>query len=132
MSQSDPIGDMLTRIRNASAVRLESVEMPHSKLRVEVARILKSEGFIADYTTEKAGVKSSLKIYMKYGQGRQAVIRGLRRISKPGVRRYAPSTKIPRVVGGTGIAILSTSRGLITDREARKTRIGGEVLCYVW
>lgn len=129
---TDPIADTLTRIRNASAARLESVVMPHSKMRSDIVTILKREGFITDALTEKEGVHKSLKLYMKYGQDRAPIIRGLRRVSKPGLRRYVPSTDIPKVVGGMGIAILTTSKGLMTDREARKAKIGGEVLCYVW
>jgi small subunit ribosomal protein S8 len=132
MSVTDPIADTLTRLRNAAQARLETVEMPHSKMRSDIASILKKEGFITDAITEKEGVQKALKIYMKYGQDRVAIIRGLRRISKPGLRRYVPATKIPKVVGGMGIAIISTSQGVMTDRDARKAKVGGEVLCYVW
>ncbi len=129
---TDPIADTLTRIRNASHAKLESVDMPHSKMRADIAGILKREGFITDALTEKAGAHKTLKIYMKDGQDRAPIIRGLRRVSKSGLRRYVPATEIPKVVGGTGIAILTTSKGVMTDREARKANIGGEVLCYVW
>ncbi|HMP75636.1 MAG TPA: 30S ribosomal protein S8 [Kiritimatiellia bacterium] len=131
MSLSDPIADMLTRIRNASRARAANVAMPHSRLKGEIARILKSEGYIADFDAEKEGVRKSLRLRLRY-RGDEPVIRGLRRVSKPGLRRYVPVEKVPRVVGGTGIAILSTSRGVLTDHEARKTGVGGEVLCYIW
>ncbi len=132
MSLCDPIADMLTRMRNAGRAGLDTVEMPHSKLKGEIARILKKEGYIADYVMEGQGGKKQLRVYMKYAANRMPVIRGLRRISKSGLRRYANADQAPRVVGGMGIAIISTSRGLMTDREMRKNRLGGEVLCYVW
>lgn len=131
MSLSDPISDMLTRIRNASRNGAPDVAIPHSRLKGEIARILKSEGYIVDTEADKEGVRKTLRLRLRY-RGEQPVIRGLRRISKPGLRRYVPVDKIPRVVGGTGIAILSTSRGILTDREARKVGVGGEVLCYIW
>jgi len=132
MSVSDPISDMLTRIRNASRTRAPEVAMPHSRLKGEIARILKSEGFIADVAADQDGVRKSLRLQLRYlGDGRP-VIRGLRRVSKPGLRRYVAVDKVPRVVGGLGVAILSTSRGLLSDREARKANVGGEVLCYIW
>lgn len=129
---NDPIADTLTRIRNAGAAGLETVSMPHSRMREQLGLILKREGFITDCVSEPAGDRKALKLYMKYGQNKQPIIRGLRRISKSGLRRYVPATEIPRVVGGMGIAILSTSRGVMTDREARQNKVGGEVLCYVW
>ena len=132
MSVSDPIADMLTRIRNASRAGLEVVQMPHSILKSEIARALKKEGFIADFVTEGHGGKKTLCIYMKYGVNQSPVIRGLRRVSRPGLRRYVSSKKVPRVVGGMGVAILSTSKGVLTDREARAEKTGGEVICYVW
>jgi small subunit ribosomal protein S8 len=134
MNVTDPIADMLTRIRNASSAKLDVTEMPHSILKGEVARILKKEGFIADYVTEGHGGKKNLRVFLKYGAGasRPPVIRGLRRISKPGLRRYVATTKLPRVMGGMGLAILSTSKGILTDREAREQKAGGEVLCHVW
>jgi small subunit ribosomal protein S8 len=132
MSVCDPIADMLTRIRNASRAGLETTEMPHSMMKAEIARIMKKEGFIKDYVTEGHGGKKNIRVYLKYGAGRTAIVRGLRRISKPGLRRYATAPKVPRVVGGMGVAILSTSRGIMTDRDARAARIGGEVLCYMW
>lgn len=132
MSLSDPIADMLTRIRNASSARLEIVKMPHSKMKSEIARVLKKEGFIADFVMEGHGGKKDLCVYLKYGSGQSPVIEGIRRISRPGLRRYVPASNLPRVVGGMGIAILSTSKGILTDREARSVKTGGEVLCYVW
>lgn len=132
MSVNDPIADMLTRIRNAASARLETVEMPHSRMKGEIARVLKDAGLISDYRTEKQEGRPELQITLKYARGRQPLIRGLRRISKPGLRRYTSAVDAPRVVGGMGLAIISTSKGLMTDREARKARLGGEVLCYVW
>jgi small subunit ribosomal protein S8 len=132
MSLQDPISDMLTRIRNAFTAAKESVDIPHSKMKAEIARLLKREGYILDYSTEADGVKKTLRVFLKYGQDQEPVIRGIRRISKPSLRRYVSSGDIPRVLGGLGVAILSTSTGLLTDREARKQQVGGEVLCYVW
>ena len=132
MSVGDPIADMLTRIRNASRARLETTEMPHSLMKAEIARIMKKEGFIRDYVTEGHSGKKNLRVYLKYTGGRVPIIRGLRRISKPGLRRYTQAAKVPRVVGGMGLAILSTSRGIMSDRDARAGKVGGEVLCYVW
>lgn len=131
MSMSDPIADMLTRIRNASRAGLRDVAVPHSRLKGEIARILKSEGYIVDFETEEDGAKKTLRLRLRY-RGEKPVIRGLRRISKPGIRRYVQAADVPRVLGGTGVAVLSTSRGVLTDREARKAGIGGEVLCYIW
>lgn len=132
MSVCDPIADMLTRIRNASRAGLEVAQMPHSAMKSEIARVLKKEGFIADYVTEGHGGKKNLRVYLRYSAGRAPVIRGLKRISRPGLRRYAQAAKAPRVVGGMGIAILTTSQGILTDREARASKVGGEVLCYAW
>lgn len=132
MSMSDPIADFLTRIRNARAARLETLEMPHSKLKNEIARILKREGYIRDYSTEGSGGKRVLRIYMKYSGDERPAIEGLKRISRPGLRRYVGADEIPRVLGGMGIAILSTSVGVLTDSEARKKRVGGEVMCHIW
>jgi small subunit ribosomal protein S8 len=123
---------MLTRIRNASAARLETVEMPHSGIKGEIARVLKQEGLITDFKTEKQQGFPELQITLKYARGRRPLIRGLRRISKSGLRVYTAAADAPRVIGGMGMAILSTSQGLMTDRQARKSKIGGEVLCYVW
>jgi small subunit ribosomal protein S8 len=132
MVLTDPIADMLTRIRNANMAEKKDVQMPHSKMKSEVARILKSEGFIKDYTMENEDGKSILKVFLKYTIEREPVIQGLRRISKPSCRKYVASTEVPRVLGGIGIAILSTSSGVMTDNEARKQNVGGEVLCYIW
>ncbi len=132
MTMTDPIADMLTRIRNAGMVSHESVQMPSSKLKLELAKVLKSEGFIADYSEEKADKFKVLTITLKYDQNRKPVITKLQKVSKPGLRTYAKSKALPQVLGGMGIAIISTSKGLLTDRKARKENLGGEVLCYVW
>ena len=132
MSVSDPISDMLTRIRNASRAGQAEVAMPHSRLKAEIARILKTEGYIAEVAAEQDGVRKALRLRLRYRSGAKPVLRGLRRVSKPGLRRYVSVDKVPRVVGGTGVAILSTSRGVLSDREARKAGVGGEVLCYIW
>jgi small subunit ribosomal protein S8 len=132
MSLSDPIADMLTRIRNAYAAELEVTEMQHSRMKSEIARILKREGYIRDFTTEGGGGKRALRVFLKYGPNHEAGIEGIRRISKPGLRRYVSSSDLPRVLGGLGVAILSTSSGVMSDREARDQKVGGEVLCYVW
>jgi len=132
MSFNDPVSDMLTRVRNAAAANHTTVDIPHSRLKAEIARILKREGFIVDYTVEQEGSRSYLRLRLKYGRGEKSVIRGLSRISKPGLRKYVGSDEVPRVFGGMGLAILSTSRGLLTDREARRSKLGGEVVCFVW
>jgi small subunit ribosomal protein S8 len=132
MTVTDPIADMLTRIRNANLVSHESVEMPSSKLKVELAKLLKSEGFITDYAEETSGKFKVLKITLKYDEKNKPVITKLQRVSKPGLRTYAKSKNLPQVLGGLGIAIVSTSKGLLTDRKARKENLGGEVLCYIW
>ena len=132
MVLTDPIADMLTRIRNANMAEKKNVQMPHSKMKSEIARLLKSEGFIKDYTMENEEGKSVLKIFLKYTVEREPVIQGLRRISKSSCRKYVAADEVPRVLGGIGIAVLSTSSGLMTDNEARKQNVGGEVLCYVW
>lgn len=132
MNLTDPIGDMLTRIRNASRVKAEVVEMPHSSLKNNLARVLKREGFIHDYTAESGGAKKRLRLYLKYDAARDSVVRGLKRVSKPGLRRYVSYKDLKPVLSGTGLAIISTSRGLLTDREARKQRLGGEWLCTIW
>jgi small subunit ribosomal protein S8 len=133
MSCSDPIADMLTRIRNASKAGLPAVEMGHSRLKAEIARILKKEGYIADAAegTDAAGHKS-LRVTLKYDYNEKPIIQQLRRVSKPGLRRYVSAGEIPRVRGGIGTAVLSTSRGVMSDREARAAHVGGEVLCQVW
>lgn len=129
---SDPIADMLTRIRNASSVFHETVDVPASGLKKEVARILKEEGYIRDYRVEDDGKQGMIRIYLKYAPPKRQVITGIKRISKPGLRVYAKRDAIPKVLGGLGVAILSTSRGVMSDREARRSRVGGEVICYVW
>lgn len=131
MSVSDPIGDMLTRIRNGQQAGLEVVEIPHSRLKAEIARLLKREGFVADYATEGAARKV-LRVYLKYGRGRRPVMAGLRALSHPGQHRYVGVREIPKVRGGMGVVILSTSAGVLTDREAREKKVGGELLCAVW
>ena len=132
MNLSDPIADMLTRIRNANGAGLKQVQIPHSGLKTELARILKKEGYIADYVTEGHGGKKTLCLYLKYGYDHKPIIQGLRRISKPGLRVYAQCEDLPKVLGGLGVAIISTSKGIMTDKAARKENLGGEVLCYIW
>jgi small subunit ribosomal protein S8 len=132
MTMTDPIADMLTRIRNASMAYKEDVAMPSSKIKVAIADILKREGYIRDYEVERGPVGPVLRIHLKYGPNRERTISGLRRVSKPGLRVYARRDSIPRVLGGLGIAIISTSRGLLTDRQAVRAGVGGEVLAYVW
>lgn len=129
---TDPIADMLTRIRNANMVSHEKVEMPSSKLKVELAKLLKGEGFITDYEVKEVGKFKVLSITLKYDEKHKPVITKLERISKPGLRSYFKAKNLPKVLGGMGIAIVSTSKGLLTDRKARKENIGGEVLCYVY
>ena len=128
----DPIADMLTRIRNANALNHESVSMPSSKMKVAIAKILLQEGFISDYKVKKNNVQDVLLLNLKYGAKKERVITGLKRISKPGLRVYAKKEEIPTVLNGLGIAIISTSKGLMVDREARKQNLGGEVLAYIW
>ncbi len=132
MSMSDPIADFLTQIRNASDVHHEKVEIPASKLKVEMARIMKEEGFITDYKFIEDNKQGKIRIYLKYGSDREKVVSGLKRISKPGLRVYANKDELPKVLGGLGIAVISSSKGLLTDKEARKKGVGGEVLCYIW
>jgi small subunit ribosomal protein S8 len=132
MNVTDPIADMLTRVRNASAARHREVTLPSSKVKRELARILVEEGFIDSFDTAADGVQESLTMQLKYVEGKTPVVSGLKRISKPGLRVYARKTEIPRVLGGLGIAVLSTSRGIMTGSQARKLNLGGEVLCYVW
>lgn len=131
---TDPIADMLTRIRNANIAMHDEVTMPSSKLKLALANVLLDEGYITSFDAESndSGVGSTLTINMKYSPERERVISGIKRVSKPGLRVYTKSDQIPRVLGGLGVAVLSTSKGLVTDREARKGKIGGEVLCYVW
>lgn len=132
MVMTDPIADMLTRIRNASRAYKDEVEMPSSKMKVEIARILKEEGFVGDYQISKGDAQDQLAISLKYGVNRERSIIGIRRISKPGLRVYAGKDEIPRVLGGLGMAILSTSGGVVTGRQAQRDGVGGEVLCFVW
>jgi small subunit ribosomal protein S8 len=132
MNSTDPIADMLTRIRNASAARHKDLTIPSSKVKREIARVLAEEGFIDSWATAAEGVQETLSMRLKYVEGRTPVVSGLKRISKPGLRVYARKTEIPRVLGGLGLAILSTSRGIMTGSQARKLNLGGEVICYVW
>lgn len=132
MGMTDPIADMLTRIRNANQMRYVEVEVPSSNIKLEIARILKEEGFISDYKIKKNDVQNIIVLNLKYGQHKERVITGLKRISKPGLRVYAKTNEIPKVLNGLGIAIISTSKGLMTDKEARKELLGGEVLAYIW
>ena len=129
---TDPIADMLTRIRNANQMRYKEVKVPASNLKVELARILKEEGFIKDYKLEKDSTQGTIILTLKYGENKERVITGLKRISKPGLRVYAKNDEIPKVLNGLGIAIISTSKGIMTDKEARKQNVGGEVLAYIW
>lgn len=132
MSMTDPIADMLTRIRNANQVSHTSVSMPSSKLKVQLAKLLKEEGFIADYRVNEEGQFKVLEITLKYDAKNKPVITKLERVSKPGLRNYSKAKNLPKVLGGMGIAVVSTSKGLLTDRKARKENLGGEVLCYVY
>jgi small subunit ribosomal protein S8 len=129
---TDPIADMLSRLRNANSAYHDSVTMPHSKIKVNIAEILKREGYIAGWTQSEDAIGKTLTLELKYGPSRERSIAGLRRVSKPGLRVYTKSTALPRVLGGLGIAILSTSSGLLTDRQAHQKGVGGEVLAYVW
>ncbi|HHV21408.1 MAG TPA: 30S ribosomal protein S8 [Propionibacterium sp.] len=135
MTMTDPIADMLTRLRNANQAFHDSTSMPHSKIKVGIAEILKTNGYISDFEVadpSEGQVGKTLKITLKYGQNRERSIAGVRRISKPGLRVYAKSNALPKVLGGLGIAIISTSQGLLTDRDANSKSVGGEVLAYVW
>ncbi|MEY4741693.1 MAG: hypothetical protein RL672_443 [Actinomycetota bacterium] len=132
MTMTDPVADFLTRLRNANSAYHETVSLPYSKLKAGIAEILKSEGYIAAVKVEAAEVGKTLTIDLKYGPSRERSIAGIKRVSKPGLRVYAKSTELPRVLGGLGIAILSTSSGLLTDRQAAKKGVGGEVIAYVW
>ena len=129
---TDPIADMLTRIRNANHQRHESVDIPASKIKLAIAEILKEEGYIADYEVIEEGAQGTIRIRLKYINEKERVITGIRRISKPGLRIYVNSNELPTVLGGLGIAIISTSAGIMTDKKARKEKVGGEVICYVW
>jgi small subunit ribosomal protein S8 len=132
MVVTDPIADMLTRIRNANQMRYKEVEVPASKIKIEIARILKEEGFVSDYQIKENNVQDIIVLNLKYGQNKERVITGLKRISKPGLRVYAKATDVPKVLNGLGIAIISTSSGVVTDKQAREKSLGGEVLAYVW
>ena len=132
MTMTDPVADMLTRLRNANSAFHDSVSLPNSKLKTNIAEILKAEGYISDWKVEDARVGKTLTLDLKYGPNRERSISGIKRVSKPGLRVYAKSTEIPSVLGGLGVAILSTSSGLLTDRQAAKKGVGGEVLAYVW
>jgi len=132
MSMTDPIADMLTRIRNANSAQKATTNIPSSNKLVEIARILKDEGYIADYRVIENAPQNVLEVTLKYGTRKERTITGLRRISKPGLRVYAKKDELPRVLGGLGIAVISTSQGVMTDRDARKAGVGGEVIAYVW
>ena len=132
MTMTDPIADMLTRIRNANVVKHETVDVPASNMKKELARILLEEGFIRGYDVIEDGKQGIIRIQLKYGQTGERVISGLKRISKPGMRVYADKHEVPRVLNGLGITIISTSNGILTDKQARKENVGGEVICYVW
>ena len=132
MKITDPISDMLTRIRNANSAGKDSVSMPSSKVLVEIARVITEEGYVEGYTVEDTKPQKTLHITLKYGKKRAKVIRGIRRISKPGLRIYSTAEKLPRVLGGLGTAVVSTSQGMMCDRDARKAGVGGEVIAYVW
>ena len=134
MTMTDPIADMLTRIRNANSAMFDSVKMPSSKLKESLAKVLQKEGFIASYTVTQDPAKpgATLEINLKYSEDRKKTIIGIKRVSKPGLRIYKKCDEMPKVLGGVGVAVVSTSHGLMTDRQARKAKLGGEVLCYVW
>jgi small subunit ribosomal protein S8 len=132
MTMTDPIADMLTRLRNANAAYHDTVLMPYSKIKSHIAEILQQEGYIAAWRVEDAEVGKSLVVTLKYGNSRERSIAGIKRVSKPGLRVYAKKDNLPRVLGGLGVAIISTSGGLMTDRQAKKSGVGGEVLAYVW
>ncbi|OLO27159.1 30S ribosomal protein S8 [Alkalihalophilus pseudofirmus] len=132
MVMTDPVADLLTRIRNANVVRHEKLEVPASNIKKQIADILKREGFIRDFEYIEDNKQGVIRIFLKYGSNNERVITGLKRISKPGLRVYAKATEVPRVLGGLGIAIVSTSKGIMTDKDARQQQVGGEVLAYVW
>ncbi len=132
MSMSDPLADLLTRIRNAVMVKFDSVEMPKSNIKVNIARVLKEEGYINDYQVSDKGIQGTLTIDLKYGPNGEQIITGIKRISKPGLRKYAKADALPTVLNGLGIAVISTSKGIITDKTARAQNSGGEILCEVW
>lgn len=132
MTHTDPIADMLTRIRNANGVGKDHVDVPNSKMKVAIARILKDEGFIKYYKVMRTDKQGTIRVFLKYGPNREKVLNGLERISKPGIRRYVKSDEIPRVRGGLGITILSTSQGILTGQDCRRQKLGGEILCTIW
>ena len=132
MTMTDPIADMLTRIRNANVVKHETVDVPASNMKKEIARILLEEGFVRGYDVIEDGKQGIIRIQLKYGQTGERVISGLKRISKPGMRVYASNHEVPKVLNGLGISVISTSKGILTDKQARKENVGGEVICYVW
>ncbi len=132
MSMTDPIADMLTRIRNAGHARFDKVDIPASRMKISLARIFKDEGFIKNYKVIKDNRQGILRVYLKYGDQQTALIQGIRRVSKPGRRVYAGSEELPRVQGGLGVAVISTSKGVVSDRQARKMHMGGEGLCEIW
>ena len=132
MTMTDPIADMLTRIRNANTVGHETVEIPASKMKKAIAEILKEEGYITDFDVIEDDKQGMIKVTMKYGANKERVISGIKKISKPGLKVYAKANEVPKVLGGLGIAIISTSKGIVSDKEARKLGVGDEVICYVW
>jgi small subunit ribosomal protein S8 len=132
MSMTDPIADMLTRIRNAGHARFDKVDIPASRMKISLARIFKDEGFIKNYKVIKDNRQGILRVYLKYGEHQTPLIQGIQRVSKPGRRVYAGSEELPKVQGGLGVAVISTSKGVVTDRQARKMQVGGEVLCEIW
>ena len=132
MTMTDPIADMLTRIRNANTVGHETVEIPASKMKKAIAEILKEEGYITDFDVIEDNKQGMIKVTMKYGANKEKVISGIKKISKPGLKVYAKAGDVPKVLGGLGTAIISTSKGIVSDKEARKLGVGGEVICYVW
>lgn len=129
---TDPIADMLTRIRNANKERHESVMIPASNMKINMARIMLEEGFIKNFEVQEDNKQNMIKVTLKYGKDNERVIKGLKRISKPGLRIYAKNTEVPSVLGGLGVALISTSKGIVTDKEARALGVGGEVICYIW
>lgn len=132
MTMTDPIADMLTRIRNANTAGHKSVEIPASRMKKAIAQILLDEGFIGGFEVEDDNKQGVIKVQMKYGAGKERVINGIKKISKPGLKVYAKANEVPSVLGGLGIAVISTSKGIISDKEARRQGVGGEVICYVW
>jgi len=132
MAVTDPIADMLTRIRNANMARQEHVSIPASKLKLEIAKVLKAQGYIQKYDLVDDKRHGQIRVHLRYSQRGEPIIAGIRRVSRPGLRVYVGSDQVPRVLGGLGVAVLSTCRGVLTDREARRRRVGGEVLCHVW